>query len=241
METKRQAPYLTLVGLVALLGVICDVAAESRSGVAQSCVGYLRLPENTRAALAAGYLEGVQAGLKKEKRDILVPPEDRDHPIWWVLPEGEVSSENLDSALTAFCKYTAGKEKNLPEALSAVAVRKDGRPRVGSSLDEGLPEMGRTILAASGLRCAKYLSAAESEKMHFIYGYSLGAKAISAALKTPGEESLTVWPDSDYRAVKAKVDAACKDNRYSDDRIRDVLTLVTAEMGIERSLATGRK
>src|ERR1051325_4113695 len=68
--------------------------------------------------------------------------------------------------------------------------------------------MGRAILPASQLRCANYRSTAESEKTHFIYGYSLGAKAISAALKTPSEESLAVWPDSDYRGFRAKVDAA---------------------------------
>jgi hypothetical protein len=227
--------------LIALLGVLCEVAADGRDNAAQSCARYLRLPENTRTALATGYLEGVQAGLKKESRDILVPPEDRDHPIWWVLPEGEVSSENLDSALTAFCKYTAGKETNLPEVFSSIAARKEGTPRTAPAPSDGRSTMGRAILPASQLRCADYLSTAEYEKAHFIYGYSLGAKAISAALKTPREQSLTVWPDSDYRGVRAKLDAACKDTRYSDQSIRDVLSFVTAEMGIAKRLASERK
>src|ERR1041384_4405032 len=84
----RQAPYLGFPGLIALLGVLCVVAADGRDSAAQSCAGYLGLPDNTRTALATGYLEGVQAGLKKESRDMLVPPEDRDHPICRVLPEG---------------------------------------------------------------------------------------------------------------------------------------------------------
>jgi hypothetical protein len=240
MKTK-QAPYLGILGLIALLGVIWDVGADGRNSVAQSCARYLRLPDNTRTTLATGYLEGVQAGLKNESRDMLVPPEDRDHPIWWVLPEGEVASENLDSALTAFCKYTAGKETSLAEAFSNIAARKEGTPRTAPALSDGRSEMGRAILPASQLRCLNYLSTAESEKAHFVYGYSLGLKAITAALKTPLEQSLTVRPDSNYRGIRAKVDAACKDTRYSDHSIRDVLTLVTAEMGIERSLATGRK
>lgn len=237
----RQAPYLGFLGLIALLGILCEVAAGGRDSAAQSCTRYLRLPDNTRTALATGYLEGVQAGLKKESRDMLVPPEDRDHPIWWVLPEGEVSSENLDSALTAFCKYSASKETNLPEAFSSIAARKEGTPRTAPAPSDGRSAMGRAILPASHLRCANYLSTAESEKTHFVYGYSLGAKAISAALKTPSEELLAIWPDSDYRAVKAKVDAACKDSRYSDDSIRDVLSLVTAEMGAAKRLASERK
>ncbi len=237
----RQAPYLGFLGLIALLGILCEVAADGRDSAAQSCARYLRLPDNARTALATGYLEGVQAGLKKESREMLVPPEDRDHPIWWVLPEGEVSSENLDSALTAFCKYGAGKETNLPEAFSSIAARKEGTPRTAPAPSGGRSAMGRAILPASQLRCANYLSTAESEKTHFVYGYSLGAKAISAALKTPSEESLAVWPDAEYRAVKAKVDAACKDSRSSDDSLRDVLSLATAEMGAAKRLASERK
>jgi len=237
----RQAPYLGILGLIALLGVLCDVAADGRNSVAQSCGRYLRLPDNTRTALATGYLEGVQDGLKKESRDMLVPPEDRDHPIWWVLPEGEVSGENLDSALTAFCKYIAVKETRLADAFSGIAARKEGTPRTAPALSDGRSEMGRAILPACQLRCVNYLSTAESEKAHFIYGYSLGAKAITAALKTPFEQSLTVWADSDYRGVRAKVDAACKDTRYSDRSIRDVLSLVTAETGGARRLASEPK
>ncbi|HEY6199854.1 MAG TPA: hypothetical protein VI231_14685 [Candidatus Binatia bacterium] len=236
-----QAPYLGFLGLIALLGALCVVAADGRDSAAQSCGRYLGLPDNTRTALATGYLEGVQAGLKKESRDMLVPPEDRDHPIWWVLPEGEVSSENLDSALTAFCKYAAGKETNLPEAFSSIAARKEGTPRTAPAPFDGRSAMGRAILPASQLRCANYRSTAESEKTHFIYGYSLGAKAISAALKTPSEESLAVWPDSDYRGFRAKVDAACNDTRYSDRSIRDVLSLVTAETKAAKRLASERK
>ncbi|HEY1372955.1 MAG TPA: hypothetical protein VGH50_10840 [Candidatus Binatia bacterium] len=236
----KQAPYLGLLGLIALLGVICEVAAEGRNSVAQSCERYLRLPDKTRTALATGYLEGVQAGLKQEKRDILVPPEDRDHPIWWVLPEGEVSSDNLDSALTAFCQYT-GKGKKLTEAFTSIAERKDGTPRTAAAPAEGRSETGRTILAASRLSCVNYLSTPETEKAHFIYGYSLGATAIGAALKMPPEESLALWPDSSYPAVKAKVDAACNDNRYSDESIRDVLSSATAGMGTEKRVATGTK
>ncbi|HKA31839.1 MAG TPA: hypothetical protein VKH64_01400 [Candidatus Binatia bacterium] len=227
--------------MIALLGVLCDVAADGRNSVAQSCARYLRLPDNTRTALAAGYLEGVQAGLKKESRDMLVPAEDPDHPIWWVLPEGEVSSENLDSALTAFCKYTAGKETSLADAFSGIAARKEGMPRTAPALPDGRSEMGRAILPESQLRCVNYLSTAESEKAHFIYGYSLGAKAITAALETPLAQSVTVRSDSDYRGVRAKVDAACKNTRYADQSIRDVLSRVAAEMGVAKGLASERR
>jgi|GEM_PF-2025859 hypothetical protein len=236
----QQAPYLGLLGLIALIGIICDVAADGRNSVAQSCGHYLRLSDATRAALATGYLEGVQARLKQERRDMLVPPEDRDHPIWWVLPEGEVSSENLDSALTVFCKYTGNKKTNLPVAFSSISERKDGKPRVAAASAEGRSDTGRAILVAS-LRCSNYLSTPENEKAHFIYGYSLGAKAIGAALKTSSEKWVAVWPDADNQAVKANLDAVCKQSRYPDESIRDVLSLVTAQMRTEKRVATGGK
>ncbi|HEY2991036.1 MAG TPA: hypothetical protein VGL11_25205 [Candidatus Binatia bacterium] len=236
METLRGSRFLIIISLIAFLG-IGKPAYSGGGGVPWSCGDYDRLPDQTRVALATGYLEGVQAALDKEMRDMLVPPEDRDHPIWWVLPEGEVSPDNLESALTAFCKYTAGKEKKLADAFSSIAARKDGSPRIGLPLSDGPAETWRTILGRSKLRCANYLSTAEPEQANLIYGYYLGTSAIKAVLKTPPELSLTVWPDADYRAVQSRVREACEKSRYANSTVRDVLWLLTAEMGVEKRIA----
>jgi hypothetical protein len=170
-------------------------------------------------------------------RDMLVPPEDRDHPIWWVLPEGEVSADNLESSLTAVCKYSAGEEKQLADVLSGIAARTDGSPRIGLPLDDGPSEAWRTVLGTSRLRCANYLSTSEPEQANLIYGYFLGTSALKSVLKTPPELSLTVWPNTDYRAVKTRLNVACREKRYANSTIRDVLWLMTAEMGVEKRLA----
>jgi hypothetical protein len=237
MTTSKRNGFYSILSLITFIGIGLLAYAGSETGVPWTCGSYIRSTDMARAALATGYLEGVQAALDKEMRDMLVPPEDRDHPIWWVLPEGEVSADNLESSLTAICKYSAGEEKKLADVLSGIAVRTDGSPRIGRPLDDGPSEAWRTVLGTSRLRCANYISTSELEQANLIYGYFLGTSAIKSVLKTPPELSLIVWPNADYRAVKTRIDVACLEKRYANSTIRDVLWLMTAEMGVEKRLA----
>lgn len=231
------------LGVVTALVFTCSMAlsepayAGGATRVALSCAGYNAQGGKTRAALATGYLEGVQAAVDKEMRDMLVPPDHQDHPIWWVLPQGELTTDRLETSLAAFCKAKANEEKRLAEAFLDIAAKKEGSPRIGLPMSDGPSEAWRTVLGKSRLRCSNYLSAADTERAHLVYGYFLGARAMNSILKTPPESSLMVWPDADHREVNARVDAACKGTRYTNSTIRDVLWLTTAEMGVEKRLA----
>jgi hypothetical protein len=237
MTTSKRNGFHIILSLITLIGIGVLAYAGSETGVPWTCGSYIRSTDKARTAFATGYLEGVQAALDKERRDMLVPPEDRDHPIWWVLPEGEVSADNLESSLTAVCQYSAGEEKKLADVLRGIAARTDGFPRIGLPLDDGPSEAWRSVLGASELRCANYLSTSEPEQANLIYGYFLGTSALKSVLKTPPELSLTVWPNTDYRAVKSRIHVACREMRYANSTIRDVLWLMTAEMGVEKRLA----
>jgi hypothetical protein len=205
-----------------------------------TCAGYNGLDRKARETLATGYLEGVQAAVDKEMRDMLVPPEDQDHPIWWVLPAGEITADHLESRLTAVCRSKANEDKKLLAAFLGLAARKDGFPRIGLPLSDGPSETWRMVLGKCRLRCSNYLSTDDSERTHLIYGYFLGTSAIRTVLKTPPELSLMVWPDADYRDVKARINGACKEKRYLNSTLRDVLWLTTAEMGLEKRLDGAR-
>ena len=142
--------------------------------------------------------------------------------------------------MAAFCKSKANEEKELAEAFRAIAARKTGAPRISIPFSDGPSEAWRNFLGKSRLQCSNYFSANDIERTHFIYGYFLGASAMKSILKTPPELSLIVWPDADYREVKARVDDACKGTRYVNSSIRDVLWLTTTEMGVEKRLADAK-
>ena len=70
-----------LVGFGLLIGFVAAVLsresayAGGAAGITGSCASYNASSGKERAALATGYLEGVQAALNKDRSDILVPPE----------------------------------------------------------------------------------------------------------------------------------------------------------------------
>jgi hypothetical protein len=234
MNRTKRCGFLGLAWLASSLIIGSPAASGGGSGVPWTCESYNAAGDGEKAALTGGYLEGVQAALDKETRDMLVPPWYGDHPIWWVLPEGEVVAENLESSLSVFCRAKSHQNEKLIDAFFAVAARKRGAPAIGMSLGDGPSDRWRKIIADSTLTCAGYRAESNGERTHLIYGYSLGAKAMRVVLDTPREISLMVWPDADYREVKARVDAACGKEIYMNSTLPDVLWIVTAEMGTEK-------
>ena len=233
------------VSFLFILFVFCMLVGElSYSGgttrIPWSCASYNASSSKQKAALTTGYLEGVQAAVDKEMRDMLVPPENREHPIWWVLPNGRITAEDLETSLSAFCESKGNKGKTLLDAFLSIAARKDGSPKTGLAFDDGPSNEWRMILGESKFACLSYSSAKESERDGVIYGYFLGTKAMRLTLKTPRELSLMVWPAADYYDVKARVDAGCRETRFRNSTIRGVLWLIAVEMGAEKLLA-GKK
>ena len=226
-----------LVGF-ALSILICDSAdAGGTANIAGLCRNHIASSGKERAALATGYLEGVQAALNKDRSDILVPPEHPDHPVWWVLPNREITADQLETSLSTFCRAKLNEEKTLLQALLSIAARKEGSPRTGLPLSDGPSEQWRQVLEASRHTCLDYASTSANERSKLIYGYFLGTKAVGLALNTPRELSLVVWPEADPRDVKAKVDANCRGAGHRNSTVRDVLWLTTVEMGMERWIA----
>ena len=204
-----------------------------------TCGAYTAMSATARTALATGYLEGVQAAVDKEPRDMLVPPEHQDHPIWWVLPAGEITAEHLENRLTALCRSRASEGKKLLDAFLGLAAKKEGSPRIGLALSDGPSETWRTFLGKCRLRCSNYLATQNNERS-LIYGYFLGTRALKSILQTPPEQALMIWPEADYREVDLRINVACKEERYANSTIRDVLWLTTAEMGVEKRIAGAR-
>src|SRR5258706_98416 len=181
------------LGFIAFFGFVCAaVARPAGAGVLRSCDGYSALDAAARAALATGYLEGVQAALDNETRDMLVPPDDKDHPIWWVLPRGGLTPERLERSLAVFCRSKANAKRDLAGAFLQIAARKAGLPRIGMPLDDGPSETWRAVLGASRLRCSTYLAAGDAERSYLMYGYFLGTAAARTVIKTPPVLSLMV-------------------------------------------------
>ena len=225
------------IGFVFTIAACASANAGGAAGIAGSCGSYNAVSRKERVALATGYLEGVQAALNKDRSDILVPPEHRDHPVWWLLPNREMTADQLDMSLSAFCKSRLNEEKSLLHAFLGIAARNDGSPRTGLPLSDGPSEQWRQVLESSRLTCSDYASASDNERSKLIYGYFLGAKAVGLTLNTPRELSLVVWPEADPREVKAQVDQNCRGAGQRNSTLRDVLWLTTVEMGMETWLA----
>jgi hypothetical protein len=240
MKNAKEIGFLIFVWIACFLIYPNPEPVGGGTAAPATCGVYNALSAKAKAALATGYLEGVQAAVDKEPRDMLAPPEHQDHPIWWVLPAGEITAEHLEARLTAACRPRANEGKKLIDAFLGLAARKDGSPRIGLPLSDGPSETWRTFLEKCRLRCSNYLATQDIERSHLIYGYFLGTSVLKSTLDTPPEQSLMIWPDADYRDVATRINSACKEERYANSTIRDVLWLTTAEMGVEKRIADAR-
>ena len=107
-----------------LLVAVVSFAEESlqNSHTTLSCASYIFASEAEQTSYAYGYLEGVQAALKWEGADVLIPPTNRDHPMWWVLPPKFDSPRSLAEQFLVACKTR--KHRDLLDTIFSIAAKK---------------------------------------------------------------------------------------------------------------------
>jgi len=180
--------------------------------------------------MAYGYLEGVQASLDKNPVDILVPPSDPRHPMWWVLPTGLENNPftGLAKTLATYCRVTQNRKKPLLDGFLSVAHQKEGWPSLGISYDKRKTDPWKKFLGGS-VSCSAYGGSPQDTKQAIIYGYYLGTEAVRVALKSSTDIGI-IWPSKlNPEAVRAEVDKVCQ----KGGTVRDVLWLTTAELGVK--------
>src|SRR5579862_7222413 len=152
-----------------------------------TCAYYSSLDEGEAMGLAYGFLEGLQVHLEKEEPDILVPPSDPRHPIWWVLPSdlGNNPSIGLAKKLNQYCQLADNQKKELLDAFLDIAAarneaRRTGYPDFGISFDQKKTDPYKLILggAETSVSCSAYVSSREQSRQAIIDGYYLGTQAL---------------------------------------------------------------
>jgi len=201
-----------------------------------TCENYYRFDDSQKVALAHGYLEGVQASLDKEIADILVPPANPKHPMWWVLPYGIEANQvaKLRQKLDEHCRSVGKRQENLLDAFLSIAYQKSGWPALGISVDNKRTDPWRNILGGKGtsLRCTTYSESRKKTRQAVIEGYHLGTQALRVALKSSVDNPI-LWPSQvTPQTVRVEVERRCQ--REKEARLRDVLWLTTAEMAIKK-------
>jgi hypothetical protein len=209
--------------------------AEERQTTA-TCTDYSALDQNQKTEVAYGYLEGVQAALDKLPFDILVPPSDPTHPLWWVLPAGlgENLFAGLAEQLDAHCRPAQNKHETILGAFLSIAHQKEGEPSLGISFDKKKTDPWKKFLGGS-VSCSAYSASPQGARNAIIYGYYLGTEAVtrvtSPRRSTTGRSSnLIAWPSkSTPQGVRVEVDKACQRGN-NKATLRDVLWVTTVEL-----------
>jgi hypothetical protein len=239
----RASTYRTMIqpttpaGVVALLILAAVTIATAADETRQdpTCLDYNTLTETQKFSLAYGYLEGVQAALDKEVVDILVPPSDPKHPIWWVLPSGlpDNPSVGLAQKLEQHCRPGNHQHQKLLDAFLAIAHQKTGWPTLGISLDKKKTDPWKNILGGNetSVSCSAYSASSVGTRQAITYGYYFGTEALRIALKSSVDIGI-VWPSKlSPQAVRIEVDKRCeKDN---EAKLRSVFWITTTELGIQ--------
>ncbi len=200
-----------------------------------TCGDYGGFAESQKVGLAYAYLEGVQAALDKDVADILVPPTDARHAMWWVLPAGlgENPAKGLAAKLDSHCRSPANRREGLLAAFLSMSHRKDGWPALGISTDKRKTDPWKSILGGkdSSVSCSAYTASREETRQAIIYGYYLGTEALKVRLKSSVDVGI-VWPSKmSAQAVRVEVDQRCQKEKGAT--LRDVLWLTTAELGVK--------
>ncbi len=226
----RQVEFMLLASAALIGFFVTAISAQDLT-----CNNYTGVAENQKMSLAYGYLEGVQATLDKDVDDILVPPSDPKHPMWWVLPTGLGKNpvSGLAQKLEQHCRSEKNLKKRLLDAFLSIAYQKSGSPALGISFDTAKTDQWKNILAGkeSSLSCSAYSARPVETRQALIYGYYLGTEALKIALKLSVDYGIA-WPSKlGPQAVRMEADKECQKDK--EETLRDVLWLVTTELGIK--------
>ena len=201
-----------------------------------TCNNYGGLAESQKISLTYGYLEGLQASLDKDAADILVPPSDPEHPMWWVLPMelGKNPAVGLAHKLEQHCQSGKNQQKRLLDAFLSVAYQKSGQPAFGISIDKKKTDPWKSFLGGkeSSVSCSAYNASPVETRQAIIYGYYLGTQALKVALKESADIGIA-WPSKlSPQAVRIEVDKHCQKPKPAS--LRDVLWPTTVELAVKR-------
>lgn len=215
------------------------LACQSPAATVLPCAAYISYSATEQSVFAYGYLEGLQAALTKEFADILVPPSNPDHPIWWALPGQTTGPNTLAEKLNTACK--AKPASDLLAALFSIAARKDGWPAFGIWVDQktGKPsnehQKWKKFLGEDPLTCRKYNTAREATKQQVVTGYFVGTEAYRLATKQKDESLWTAWPlGMSPLDVRQVLDKECLQSKDLDSSIRDSLWVITFTLWTKR-------
>ena len=206
--------------------------AEERSA-SMTCADYSALTQVQKVSVAYGYLEGVQAALDKNPVDILVPPSDPGHPMWWVLPAGLEKNPYtlLPERLAAHCQSADNRNKPILDAFLAIAIQKEGSPTLGISFDRQKTDPWKKFLGKGSVSCAAYSDSPQATRQAIIHGYYLGTEALKVGLKSSVDIGI-VWPSKlSVEAVRGGIDKRCQ--KSVGESLRDVLWVTTAELAVQ--------
>lgn len=228
----RKLKFTSLASVTLVVFFVSVVSAQDLT-----CNNYRGLAESQKVSLAYGYLEGVQAALDKEVTDILVPPSDPEHPMWWVLPVGLGNNvvTGLEKKLDAHCQSEENQQKMLLDAFLSIAYKKGGRPALGISFDTKKTDPWRNILGGkeSSLGCSVYSASPVETRHAVIYGYYIGTQALKVSLHSRSVEYDISWPSKvSPQAVREHVDQRCQKEEGAS--LRDVLWVATVELGVKK-------
>jgi len=222
----RGLALLGMLGLLGLSGATPAAAQEVR------CSDYSSLDQTQRAYLAYGYLEGVQGALDKERTDVLVPPSDPRHPIWWVLPDGLADKPfiGLAEKVGAYCQAPDKRGDSLLRAFLSQSVQHNGSPWLGASTIKKESASWKNFLGGkeTSLSCPDYLANPEVTRQAIVYGYYLGTEALRVRLGRSASTE-TVWPSPlGPQDVRLDVDRRCQQDKGGT--VRGMLSLSTTEL-----------
>ena len=205
-----------------------------------TCTDYRALPQDQKVSVAYGYLEGVQAALDKDVADIIVPPSNPEHPMWWVLPNGlgQNPYTGLAQRLDAQCQVAESRNQPLLNVFLSLAHQKEGFPAFGITNDKKKTDPWRQFLGGS-VSCSAYNESPEETRQAIVYGYYLGTEALKIALKSKVDIGIT-WPSRmSVPEVRAEVDKGCR--KEAGASLRDTLWVTTVELGVKGDSAKGDK
>ena len=238
-ETQQLSAVFTLPLTVVVFWLLVLASSPSRTFKAAEivsvqefkCTNYVGFTDSQKIDMAYGYLEGVQAALEKDVADILVPPSDTRHPMWWVLPRqlGENPLSGLAQQLNQYCQSAENWPKGLLDAFLSIAYKKGGWPAFGISIDKTKTDPWKGILGGkeSSVSCSAYNASPETTRQLIVDGYYFGSQALGVTLKQSGDNGLT-WPSkSSPQTVRMEVDKRCQKDKGA--KLRDVLWICTAE------------